>query len=201
MSEAELHVLRGAAARRHPEQGASRRAARCGCRSAWSTTPKGAWRWIPISRSRRACGSSFATFQRTGSAHGHGEGVPRAGPAVPATRLIAGPHKGDAGVERARPFACAHGPAQPALCGRLLLRPLRAAASIPTAASSTGSCRARSGTRSSATRSGLHHLGGVRAEQAAPARKRAGLGAEREQGPPREGPALLQGLMICGHVR
>ena len=44
----------------------------------------------------------------------------------------------------------------------------------------------------------LHHLGTVRSQPGPAGRQRPARGQDRRAGPPREGPALLQGLLVCG---
>ena len=194
MSEAELHVLRARL------RGGILNKARRGelrdrrSRSASATTRQR----VVLDPDRRS--SSPAPALRDLPAHrlgdGDGQGLPQQGLAFP--RRAPRAAKGGARLGRARALRALwvlHNPryAGAFVFGRAARRQLAALRHVRAAA-------ARPMDRADPERArGLHHLGGVRGQSTPRLHENAqAYGTERRRSPPREGPALLQGLVICG---
>ena len=141
----------------------------------------------------------FETFARTGSARAVVKAFNRRGPAVPRQ----GPQRraqGRARLDAAAPLAGAAHAAQPALCRRVRLWPPAAPARAADGKTTVTRPAARAVDGADPRRAPrLPHLRAVRGATCArspPTPRRTAPSATA--GPAREGPALLQGLAVCG---
>ena len=152
----------------------------------------------PDSEIQAAMRLVFETFERTGSAMQTARLFREQGLRFP-RRIRKGVNKGDLHWVRARPFAHSAGVAQSSLRRCLCLR------SCPLPPSARRQTRDDQGSpfpvavRDSRCSCGLHQLAAVRSESKASGRQRAGIRrSTKKMGPAREGPALLQGRVLCG---
>ena len=197
MSEAELHFIRARLRGGISVQGPPRRAdhpaaRRAGLRRRRPRHPR------PRHRRPRRHRAPVRHLRRTGSAPRRVKAFNTAGLTFPVRRHRPGP-QGRARLEAAAPPRRAADPAQPPLRRRVHLR----AAPRPPAARREDDAhrcrRGRNGSPSSPRRPPrIHHPGPVRRQPRPLAANAAAHGRDRAAGPPREGPALLQGIIICG---
>ena len=140
----------------------------------------------------------FTTFEATGSATAVREGVPRRRAVLP----LAAPQRPPQGRGRLAAAAAprrAAGAAQPPLRRRVHLRPAPPPAPCP-----AGKDHHRQLPRQEwisfipGAHPGYITLDQYEANLARLAANAAAHGRDRAAGPPREGPALLQGIIICG---
>ena len=140
----------------------------------------------------------FATFEATGSATAVRQGVPRRRAVLP----LAAPQRAPQGRGRLAAAAAFHRAAraaQPPLRRRVHLRPApRAAAARQETGSSITVPREEWISFIPGAHPGYITLDQWEANIARLAANAAAHGRDRAAGPPREGPALLQGIIICG---
>ena len=139
----------------------------------------------------------FETFERTGSAIADGPLLPGARPAVPAPAAD-GAQQGRTPVGTAA--ACAHpaGAAQSALCRRLRLWPHAHPPPARRRHHRDQGARAEWQFVMPGMHQGYIDWERFEANQRRLADNARAFGGERRSGPPREGPALLQGRVLCG---
>ena len=193
---AALHPGTGCAAGSCPRPAAASWSSRCP--SGWSTTPPGTSSSTPTPPSRARSRHLFATFEATGSATAVVKAFRAAGLSFP-WRHPKGPRKGEVDWKPLRHSHRAAGAAQPPLRRRVHLRPAPRAPRCP-AGSRPASRLPREEWISfiPGAHPGYITLDQCDANIARLAANAAAHGRDRAAGPPREGPALLQGIIICG---
>ena len=152
----------------------------------------------PDTAVRKAVAHLFATFAATGSATACVKAFNAAGLSLPLAAPD-GTAQGRDRLEAAGPPRRAADPAQSPLCRRVHLRPApRHQAAwrevVPHRAAPPGMDLLHP-----QRAPGIHHPGAIRRQPRPPRPANAAAhGRDRAAGPPREGPALLQGIIICG---
>ena len=196
MSEAELHVLR-ARLRGGILNQARRGALRLPLPVGLVYDPVGTVVLDPDGQVQRSLALLFATFERAGVGLGHGEALPDAGGALPAPPAP-GPQQGELLWEPLRHWRVLHVLHNPRYAGAFVFgrtrthqRPGRRVA-IETLPRDEWTVRLPDA-----------HVGYITWDQFERNQQRLrdnayAHGAHRRRSPPREGPALLQGLVLCG---
>ena len=184
------------AARRDPVQGPPRRADHRRCPSVWPTTPPARWSSTPSGRpTRRDAPVRHLRRHRVGARLV--KTFTHAGLLFPC-RHRKGPRKGELDWAPLQHSRRAAGAAQPPLRRRVHLRPAPRPEHAPTARPRPPNCPASEWTAFiPGAHPGYITLRGIRDQQARLAETPPPTAATAT-GPPREGPALLQGIIICG---
>ena len=199
MSEAELHFIRARLRGGHAVQGPPRRADQCRCPSGWSTTPPGTSCLDPDTAVRGAVDAPVHHVRRHRVGHRGREGVPRRRAWPSPCRHLNGPRKGELDWKPLAP---------PTPCCGILHNPRYAGAftygRTATSPRPAGQLRTSAMPREEwisfipGAHPGYITLDQYEANSARLAANAAAHGRDRAAGPPREGPALLQGIIICG---